>query len=494
MIRVEDMAGAHRESSAAMALVPAEPPSEVRTWAAATHARMSYSVGLMADGDAAADEALAAADVLGLDSAWSDTAVSQLRARGDADPVQVGRGLDEALERARRSGDVDVEMRVLFNLASVAFEGGRIREALTWTRRATGRARELGIEWSFYPTELRHLQVTALYLAGEWDASLAEADLLARVPEMAAHVRAAGLLVQVGRGDRAARERLAWAKALIPRLREHVLLGLVTAASEIDLAAWDADPATAVEVALVACRRLKEMWDDDHLGVLRLVGTALAPVADAATAARQLRDEKTVHRWVRAADELVGIARSAVDIFARGYGQIGVEAAAWLARVDAEAARVQGDPAPELWHAAVDAFGFGHVYEEARSRWRWAEALLAAGDRAGASEQAAAAHEVAVRLGAAPLRTAVEALARRGRLDVALPGVARSPEVAAVLTPREAEVLGLLAQGRTNRQVGAELYISEKTASVHVSNIIAKLGASGRTEAVAIAAARGLLA
>ena len=65
--------------------------------------------------------------------------------------------------------------------------------------------------------------------------------------------------------------------------------------------------------------------------------------------------------------------------------------------------------------------------------------------------------------------------------------------MAAVLTPREAEVLGLLALGRTNRQVGTELYISEKTASVHVSNIIAKLGASGRTEAVAIAAQRGLL-
>ena len=89
-----------------------------------------------------------------------------------------------------------------------------------------------------------------------------------------------------------------------------------------------------------------------------------------------------------------------------------------------------------------------------------------------------------------PLRTAVEALARRGRLDV---GGVRATEPGAVLTPREAEVLPLLAQGRTNRQIGAELYISEKTASVHVSNILAKLGANGRTEAVAIAAQRGLL-
>jgi DNA-binding CsgD family transcriptional regulator len=493
MVRVEDDAGAHRESAAAMALVAAEPPSEARTWAAATHARMSYSLGLMEEADAAADEALAAADVLGLDSAWSDTAVSQVRARSDTDPEVVRRRLDEALQRARRSGDVDVEMRVLFNQASVAFEAGRIAETVSWTRRATRRAHDLGIEWSFYPAELRHLQVTALYMAGEWDASLADADLLARVPEMAAHVRAAGLLVQVGRGDPAARTRLDWARALIPRLHEHVLLGLVTAGSEIDLAAWDGDPATAVEVALVACRRLQAQWDDDHLGVLRLAGTALAPVADAAAAARVVGDGATVARWVDAGEELIAIARSAVDVYAKAYGQMGVEATAWQARVEAEAARLRGDAAPDLWRAAVEAFGFGHVYEEARSRWRLAEALLAAGDRSGAASQAGVAHEVAVRLGAVPLRTAVEALVRRGRLDVALPGVARATEVAAVLTPREAEVLGLLAQGRTNRQIGAELYISEKTASVHVSNIIAKLSASGRTEAVAIAAQRGLL-
>jgi DNA-binding CsgD family transcriptional regulator len=494
IIRVEDVAGAHRESAAAMALVPAEPPSEARTWAAATHARISYALGRMAEGDAAADEALTAADVLGLDSAWSDTAVSQVRARPDTDPATVKSRLDEALERARRSGDVDVEMRVLFNQASVAFEAGRIDEALAWTRRATGRARDLGIEWSFYPAELRHLHVTALYMAGDWDASLAEADLLARVPEMAAHVRAAGLLVLVGRGDPAARARLHWARGLIPRLQEHVLLGLVTAGSEIDLAAWDGDPATAVEVALVASRRLQRQWEDDHLGVLRLAGTALAPVADAAAAARLVRDPATAARWVDAGEELAGIARSAVDVYAKAYGAMGAEATAWLTRVEAETARLRGEVAPQAWRAAAEAFGFGHVYEEARSRWRLAEALLAGGDRDSAAEQARAAHEVAVRLGAAPLRTAVEALVRRGRLEVALPGAGRSVDAAAVLTPREAEVLALVAQGRTNRQIGSELYISEKTASVHVSNIIAKLGASGRTEAVAIAAARGLLA
>jgi DNA-binding CsgD family transcriptional regulator/tetratricopeptide (TPR) repeat protein len=492
MVRVEDVTGAHRESAAALALVPAEPPSEVRTWAAATHARMSYSLGLMDEGGAAAEEALAAADVLGLDSAWSDTAVSQVRARPDADPEVVRRRLDEALLRARRSGDSDVEMRVLFNQATVAFEAGHIDEALTWTRRGTARARDLAIEWSFYPAELRHLHVTALYMAGEWDESLAEADLLARVPEMAAHVRAAGLLVQVGRGDPAAGERLSWARSLIPRLHEHVLLELVTAGSEIDLAAWNGDPATALAVARSASERLRTKWDDDHLGVLRLVGTALAPIGDAAVAARLVDDRTGADRWVAAGEELIALAHGAVESYARFYGEMGAEARAWRARVEAEAARLRGEAAVALWRAAVEAFGFGHVYEVARSRWRLAEALLATGDRAAAAEEARGAHEVAVRLGATPLRSAVEALVRRGRLDAGLPGV-RAVEVSDVLTPREAEVLGLLAQGRTNRQIGSTLYISEKTASVHVSNLVAKLGASGRTEAVAIAAQRGLL-
>jgi DNA-binding CsgD family transcriptional regulator/tetratricopeptide (TPR) repeat protein len=493
LVRVEDHAGAERESEAALALVPAQPPSEVRTWAAATAARMHYSVGRMAEGDAAAEEALAAADALGLDGAWADTAVSQARARSESDPVAAQRRIEEALERARRSGDADVEMRVLFNRATVAFEQGQLGDALDWTRLATSRARELGMEWAFYPAELRHLRVTALYLAGEWDASLAEADELARVPEMAAHVRAAGLLVQVGRGDPAARDRLAWARGLIPRMNAHMLLTLVTAAAEIDLAAWEGDPETAVAAATQASRRLRELWTTDHLGVLRLSATALAPVGDAATAARLVGDEASAGRWVQVGEPLVVAARSAVDVFWKAVGEMGVEAKAWLARVEAEAARLRGEAAPELWQAAVDGFAFGHVYEQARSRWRLAEALLAVGDRTGAAEQAGAAHEVAVRLKAEPLRTAVEALVRRGRLDVDLPGVRRGPAPSAVFTPREAEVLALLAQGRTNRQVGAALYISEKTASVHVSNILAKLGANGRTEAVAIAASKGLL-
>ncbi len=501
--RIEDQAAAHRESSAAMALVPAQPPSTTRTWAAATHARTCYGLAMFDEADAAAEEALAAADALGLDSAWADTAVSLVRVQGSADRATVRARLEEALRRARRSGDPDVEMRVYFNLAIVAWDAGDSAETVGWTAAGMVRAHELGVEWSFYAAELRHLEVVARYVSGDWDGSLAQADALARVPEMAAHVRAAGLLVQVGRGDPAVPERLTWARDLSTRMSAHVLLMLSTVTAELGLAAQSGDAVTAVDRCRWALGRLEELWGVDRLVTVRLVATALVPVADAAAAARTSGDPDAAARWVAEGTALAAAAEQLVAAYrAAGVGrhrmrtdggEVGVEALAWLVRLQAEVARLQGDPAPELWRAAVEAFRDGDVHELARSRWRLAEALLATGDRAGAAVEVRAAHDTAVQLGAVPLRTAVEAFARRARLDVGLPGRARAVDAAAVFTPREAEVLALVAGGRTNRQIGAELYMSEKTASVHVSRILAKLGASGRAEAVAIAAERGLL-
>jgi DNA-binding CsgD family transcriptional regulator/tetratricopeptide (TPR) repeat protein len=492
LTRIEESAEALRESSAAMRLVPADPPSAVRTWAAAVHARTLYALARIAEGDAAADEALAAADALGLDSAWADTAVSLARVEGAGDLPTVRARLHEARARAERSGDADVEMRVWFSLAIVAYEAGRIDETLEHTSAGLVRARELGVEWSFYGAELRHLEVVARYVGGDWDGSLAAADELARVPDMAAHVRADGLLVLVGRGDPAVRQRLAWAQGLATRWNSHVLLMLATVSAEIELAAAEGDAATAAERARWADRRLQELWGEDRPASLRLAASALAAVADAVAAARLTGDAEAVAGWLAEGASLADVGRTAAVAHDSVIGRTGIEGQAWATRLEAEVSRLEGRSAPETWRDAVEQFGYGNVYEQARSRLRLAEALLAADDRSGAAVELEAAHRVAVRLGATPLRTAVEALARRGRLE--LPGVPRAAEVGAVLTPREVEVLALMAQGRTNRQIGGELFISEKTASVHVSNILAKFGASGRTEAVAIAAARGLLA
>jgi DNA-binding NarL/FixJ family response regulator len=101
-------------------------------------------------------------------------------------------------------------------------------------------------------------------------------------------------------------------------------------------------------------------------------------------------------------------------------------------------------------------------------------------------------------MGARPLADDIAALARRARIDLDQP----APEVEAEpspahrlgLTPREHEVLLLVAEGRTNREIGSELYMSEKTASVHVSRILAKLGVSSRVEAAAVAHRLGITA
>jgi DNA-binding CsgD family transcriptional regulator len=187
---------------------------------------------------------------------------------------------------------------------------------------------------------------------------------------------------------------------------------------------------------------------------------------------------------------LAADAHRRVELGTPRLAVLGPEGRAWIARVDAEQARLAGIDDPATWAAVVDAFGFGHVYEQARCRLRHAAALLAAGDRKQAGAEAARARQVAVRLRARPLREALDALARRGRLDL---GAGPVPGADSVLTPRELDVMRLVAAGLTNRQVGERLHISEKTASVHISHVLAKLDASGRTEAVSIALRRGLL-
>jgi DNA-binding NarL/FixJ family response regulator len=131
------------------------------------------------------------------------------------------------------------------------------------------------------------------------------------------------------------------------------------------------------------------------------------------------------------------------------------------------------------------------VYSQALARFRLAEAMLGADDRDGAAKELEAVAETTTRLGAEPLARAAADLARRGRLTVA--GLAGERDHVDPFTPRERAVLALVALGRTNREVGQELYISEKTVSVHLSRIMAKLGASRRAEAVATAYERGLL-
>ncbi len=139
----------------------------------------------------------------------------------------------------------------------------------------------------------------------------------------------------------------------------------------------------------------------------------------------------------------------------------------------------------------------GNRYYAAYAQWRGAEALLGTTtDRAGTVALVQAAYEVADELGARPLREELEAVARRARIDLrARERLDTAPDAQLQqleLTPREIEVLALLGDGLTNREIGGELFISDKTASVHVSRILSKLAVPNRAAAAAAAQRLGV--
>jgi len=180
----------------------------------------------------------------------------------------------------------------------------------------------------------------------------------------------------------------------------------------------------------------------------------------------------------------------------------------------AEHARAGGIGTPATWLAAVSAWRrAAEPYPLCYALLRLAEAHTAAGDLDAAAHAVRESHALASGLGAAPIAAEAEALARRARLslpaepadaldgrpgehgagDDAWPTARPADELARFgLTDREREVLILVAAGRSNPEIAKTLFISAKTASVHVSNILAKLGVSGRVEAAAVAHRLGI--
>jgi DNA-binding CsgD family transcriptional regulator len=162
-------------------------------------------------------------------------------------------------------------------------------------------------------------------------------------------------------------------------------------------------------------------------------------------------------------------------------------ARAYLPMAEAEASRLTGPGDPALWRDAVCAWELIPApHRIAYSRLRLAEALLACrGQRQQAQAELAAAGEGAARLGARALAEEVGNLATRARLGpraVGQPG----PAGRFGLTLRELDVLDLVCAGYTNRQIAERLFISPKTAGLHVSHILAKLGVATRGEAAAL--------
>lgn len=475
---------ANEAISQALKLVSDEPASVFKAHVASLYARVSDAMGRPMDAERWAHRALEIAREAGQEAAAGDAGITlaQLRRRA-GDPVTAVKQLEEAAVRAQLTGDAAAEVRSRFLVGSTHYEQGDLPNAKTALANAAQRAGELGRQWAAYGFDARRMLALTQFVLGEWDDAAVTARTDSKTPAAAAAaLRAVEFAVRSGRGDTAVADEL-------ERLRKW----------------WDLDvmlPIIGLQPAVDAYRLMDQLAEAD-----KLIADVSALCADVfqtewflarirfATLGLQLLCHRAVSEPSAAAElvsrgaELLDAGHATAEKGLPPGRLMGVEGLAWLARLEAEWERLRwlagiDPPTPEehvaTWQRTVDAFGYGYTFEQAWSRVRLSAALRAAGRAAEANEQAALAAEVGRELGAKPL------------LDE-IGGVQTGGTGASTLTSRETEVLRLLAEGHTNRQLARELYISEKTVSVHVSNILAKLGVRSRTEAAAVARRDGLL-
>jgi len=458
-------------------------PSATRAWALATHGRSLVQLDRDVEAFDVVQEALATARNVSAVDAESDalTSLAVLVLSDDADRADAI--LAEALAAARSVGDGETELRILANMAAGRYDAGDLAGTAELTAAGLERARAMGMTSSGYGLELAGYATLTAYVRG--DLSRVEVPARERV-EDGGFIDLAVLYASVARGDVDIVERCV---ALDPLWRKIPDVALAAGGCAADALTWLGRYDEAVDRARRAIEHLSQAWLPEFFGGIWLSSLALAALADAA-AERRVRGQDAADLVAAGAAFAERVETTSARPLPPGR-RIGPEGIAWTARARAEHARLQGSSpgTVDLWRTTVEAFGYGHRYEQARSRWRLAEALVLAGEREAAATEAGCALEEAEAMGAAPLTEAVRGLVRRARLPVGgAPG-----QGADVLTAREAEVLALVAQGLSNNQIGARLFISGKTVSVHVSNVLAKLGASGRAEAVDLAHRRGLI-
>jgi len=363
---------------------------------------------------------------------------------------------------------------------------GDFEGALAVTADGERHAQRLGMQASFG----RFLALNAAtdeFLLGRWDvaeARLAELDGGDLEPWNAiARGQVAGQLAMArGRLEDAARE-LRDAEALCEGAPAEYLPAVYAGLAELEL--WQGRPHAArglVRRGLEAVDTAEELLYAPSLFSVGARVEAKTALAAAGDAVERERAQAAAEELVAELDALV--AGEATPPSARAHAQ--------AAR--AEAARAAGADDEAAWGAVADAWvAVGAPYLAAYATWRRAEAALrGAGARAGAVALRAA-HEQATALGAELMRSELEALARRARVPLGsgapaeADGHEAAPLAALGLTAREVEVLELVGEGLTNRQIAERLFISPKTAGLHVSNILGKLGVANRTQAAEVA-------
>jgi DNA-binding CsgD family transcriptional regulator len=341
-----------------------------------------------------------------------------------------------------------------------------------------------------YGLDVQHLHFQCHFADGKWDHAQEIADgfpvRVTSIPE--AYLSSMALFIDVARGNPAVAERRAWIE---PFWSAHAFDEFTARSLLAEHALWQGDTRQAVAEAQASIDLIYAPPWGYSPSVIRPAAVALSARADRALQARAAGDDEAADAELAAAGELRQIAREGAAFARRPKFILGPEGRGWLARAEAEYRRARGENDPQAWQTVLEQFGPDYVYEVARTQWRLAEALAEAGRRDEAAEQWRQATHTADKLKARPLRRALDDLARRARIGTAEPRA--DAQVLGSLTAREREVLRLIAAGHSNREIASVLFIAPKTASVHVSNILGKLGAASRTEAAAIAHREGLI-
>jgi DNA-binding CsgD family transcriptional regulator/tetratricopeptide (TPR) repeat protein len=475
----------------ALRTVPAQPSAaRARVLAATAQSLMLRSLHLSSRGYA--ERAIAVARETGAlaeEAHARNTLGCSLAALGhDAEGIGL---LEGALAMGRRIGDEAEVARCLINLTENLATARRCADAVRVGDAGVGEAAQLGLTRVHGPVILGGT-LLARYLLGRWD----EVDRLA---SQALDTEPEGMSsVPL----RLARTRVALARGQLDTAAEDLtaLRAVLDGTGDLQYGAQ----ATALRAVLAAARGqhaearavlrddLARSADHDDMGLhLELAARAVSVEADALEQAR-LHGRRTDPVATR--DSAAQIMSGADAMIARVVGAGGrLSPVLTLLQAVARAhlSRIPGPADPGLW-ARVGQDELAGPYLVATARYHEAAALLAArGSRRRAATALRAADTIARDLRAGPLAAEIAALARAARIDLAEPAVAPGPEpdhAGVGLTPREREVLGLLGNGLSNAQIARTLYISEKTASVHVSNILRKLGVTSRVQAATTAA------
>jgi DNA-binding CsgD family transcriptional regulator len=408
----------------------------------------------------------------------------------------------EALRIAQERRDIDEITRAYVNLGETLDRAGHLDEAAQTALQGVVTAIDQGI--GSVAALLAGDQALRLLRLGRWDeadAALATGldAAVGGVTAGAALIGQALLDVLRGRFDEAAHSL-----DEADRAQEHAVGSMWTgpvAITRAELALWRGTPEAGRD-AILAMLDGVDPSDEDPFYLTPALALAARASADIAVGARATGDAKAETEACTLGETLVARAAYLVRPEAFPAGQPPAESVLNAATVAAEQARATGDGAAQAWRDVAAGWqSFGAPYSAAYAQWRQAEAILAdGGPRADAQAALTSAHAVGARLRARPLVGELEALATRARLSLdsgAAPAVAPADGESAAervgLTARELEVLRLVAKGETNRSIGQALYISEKTVSVHISRILAKLDARGRVEAAGLALRLGLL-